>query len=196
MNYLAHFYLSGENDDVLYGNFIGDLVKGKDWQSYEKEVQKGILLHRYIDDFIDKHPFAQRSRKRLRSVFGLTSPVVLDVYFDHYLSKNWDEYHTIELNDFTQNIFDRLRPFKKQMQSYYPMMVDKMEQESWIDSYRSISGTAIVLERMSKRVKFENNWELAEEVLIENYEGLEQDFSLFFPEIITSVEKTFDIKCV
>jgi len=196
MNYLAHFYLSGQNDKVLFGNFIGDLVKGNDWRHYEDEIQKGILLHRYIDDFIDKNPFAQQSRKRLRSVFGLTSPVVLDVYFDHYLSKNWEDYHRIELSDFTQNIFDRLRPFRGQMKSYYPMMVEKMEQESWIDSYRSISGTAFVLQRMSKRVKFENNWELAEEVLVDNYNDLHQDFQLFFPEIIKSVENKFNIKCV
>jgi len=196
MNYLAHFYLSGDNDDVLFGNFIGDLVKGKDWQQYEEKVQKGILLHRHIDDFIDKHPYAQRSRKRLRSVFGLTSPVVLDIFFDHYLSTHWNEYHNDELNDFTKTIFDRLRPYKSQMESYYPIMVEKMEQESWIESYKSISGTAIVLQRMSKRVKFKNNWELAEDVLIDNYDELQHDFKLFFPEIIESVENNFNIKCV
>ena len=150
MNYLAHFYLSGTNDKVLFGNFIGDLVKGKQWENYEKDIQKGILLHRFIDDFIDKHPFAQESRKRLRSSFGLTSPVVLDVYFDHFLSKNWDIYHSLSLENFSQKTFDRLRPFRSEMTGFYPMMIEKMEVEDWIKSYTTISGTAIVLERMGK----------------------------------------------
>jgi acyl carrier protein phosphodiesterase len=196
MNYLAHFYLSGKNDNVLYGNFIGDLVKGKSWLNYEKEVQKGIKLHRFIDDFIDKHPFAQKSRTRLREDFGLTSPVVLDVYYDHFLSDKWSEYHSASLEQFMQATFDRLRPYKKQMESYYPIMIEKMESEGWVQSYKSINGTAKILGQMAKRVRFDTNWHKAEAVLIENYKGLDDDFALFFPEIIAAVEKTFDIKCV
>ena len=194
MNYLAHFYLSGNNDEVLFGNFIGDLVKGKQWKTYRKEVQKGILLHRFIDDFIDKHPLARNSRKRIRSSFGITSAVVLDIYFDHFLSINWMNYNDITLEEFSKITFDRLRPFKNEMTGFYPIMIDKMESESWINSYKSISGTAFVLERMSKRVRFENNWNIAEQVLRDNYEGLQEDFEGFFPDMIKGVEKSYDIK--
>lgn len=194
MNYLAHFYLSGNNDNVLFGNFIGDSVKGSKWKTYPGDIQKGLLLHRFIDDFIDKHPFAQNARKRIRSAFGITSAVVLDIYFDHFLSINWMDYHSIELEEFTQLIFNRLRPYKGDMPGFYPMMVEKMEKEGWVNSYTSISGTAIVLERMGKRVKFENNWNEAESVLRNNYNGLQDDFRLFFPEIIKGVEESFAIK--
>lgn len=194
MNYLAHFYLSGMDDDILFGNFIGDAVKGNKWKNYPEKIKEGILLHRFIDDFIDKHPFAQNSRKRLRNTFGITSAVVLDVYFDHFLSKNWMDYHSIELGDFSDSIFKRLHPFKGQMPGFYPMMINKMEEESWIESYKTISGTAFVLERMGRRVRFENNWEKAEEELRRNYDGLQNDFILFFPEIIRGVESSFNIK--
>jgi len=194
MNYLAHFYLSGLDDEVLYGNFIGDAIKGRKWENYPDKIKKGILLHRFIDDFIDKHPFAQRSRKRLRYAFGITSAVVLDVYFDHFLTKSWMDYHVMELDAFSETVFDRLRPFNSQMPGFYPTMIEKMEEEKWIESYKSISGTAFVLERMSRRVSFENKWEMAEEVLKNNYEGLQNDFALFFPEIIKSVESNFNIK--
>ena len=194
MNYLAHFYLSGNNDDVLYGNFIGDFVKGKQWENYPEAIQKGILLHRFIDDFIDKHPFAQKSRKRIRNAFGITSAVVLDIYFDHFLSINWKDYHHLGLDEFSIITFDRLRPYRDQMPDFYPIMVEKMEKENWIDSYKSISGTAIVLDRMGKRVNFKNNWEESEGVLRAHYEGLQDDFRLFFPEIIKAVESSFEIK--
>jgi acyl carrier protein phosphodiesterase len=194
MNYLAHFYLSGKNDDILFGNFIGDTVKGGKWKDFPDDIQKGLLLHRYIDDFIDKNPFAQVSRKRIRDVFGITSPIVLDIYFDHFLSKNWMVYSSIDLEGFSKSIFDRLRPFKKEMPGYYPLMIEKMEQENWINSYTSIEGTAFALERMGKRVKFENNWKESESVLKRNYSGLQEDFTKFFPEIIKGVENSFDIK--
>jgi acyl carrier protein phosphodiesterase len=194
MNYLAHFYLSGEDDEVLYGNFIGDSVKGKQWQKHPENIRKGILLHRFIDDFIDKHPFAQNARKRIRKTFGITSAVVLDVYFDHFLSINWLDYHIMDLGAFSQLTFNRLRPFKEQMPAYYPMMFEKMESENWIDSYRSIEGTALVLNRMSKRVRFENNWHESERVLKQHYEALDNDFKHFFPEIIKGVSSSFNIK--
>jgi len=194
MNYLAHFYLSGNNEKILLGNFIGDAIKGRKWENYVGDVQKGILLHRFIDDFIDKHPFAQKSRKRIRNDFGITSAVVLDVYFDHFLSTNWLRYSSVGLNDFAEMIFDRLRPLKSEMMGFYPMMIEKMESESWIHSYTTIEGTAKVLERMGKRVRFENNWHIAESVLRSNYIELEEDFNSFFPEIIKAVEKSFEIK--
>ena len=120
--------------------------------------------------------------------------MVLDVYFDHFLSRNWKDYHVIDLAHFTAITFDRLRPLKSEMTGFYPMMIEKMESESWILSYQTIEGTAKVLDRMSKRVRFKNNWQLADKVLRENYKELEKDFQGFFPEIISAVEKTFDIK--
>ena len=55
MNYLAHIYLSGDNDLVTVGNFIADGIKGKSYKKYPKEIQTGVLLHRNIDTFTDAH---------------------------------------------------------------------------------------------------------------------------------------------
>ena len=56
MNYLAHIYLSGKNRQIQIGNFVGDAVKGKAYNSYPDFFRKGILLHRLIDSFADTHP--------------------------------------------------------------------------------------------------------------------------------------------
>ncbi len=61
MNYLAHIFLSGNDDDVLIGNFIGDYVKGKDFNNYPAGIQKGILLHRRIDTYTDRHKIIHQS---------------------------------------------------------------------------------------------------------------------------------------
>jgi hypothetical protein len=54
MNFLAHIYLSGESDEIKVGNFIGDYVKGKNWEKYPERSSEAFLLHRKIDSFTDR----------------------------------------------------------------------------------------------------------------------------------------------
>ena len=42
---------------VAVGNLIADQVKGNEIQHFPLEVQKGIYLHRAIDEFTDAHPY-------------------------------------------------------------------------------------------------------------------------------------------
>ena len=43
MNYLGHLVLSGQDDEVLLGNFMADAVKGSSYKMYSTGVQEGIL---------------------------------------------------------------------------------------------------------------------------------------------------------
>ena len=63
MNYLGHLALSGENEDVLFGNFIADAVKGNSYHKFNNSIQKGILLHRFIDHFTDNHPIYLKGKR-------------------------------------------------------------------------------------------------------------------------------------
>ena len=95
---------------------------------------------------------------------------------------------------FSQEVFDRLRPFQPRMEGHYPFMVRSMEEHAWIESYREVDGVALVLRQMAKRVNFDTNWNKAGEVLEAHYEGLNEDFLQFFPEIKKAVEKRFNIR--
>jgi len=64
MNYLAHIYLSGNDDFLKLGNFIADEIKGKSYKEFPKDIQKGIILHRAIDDFTDHHPLVSKGAHR------------------------------------------------------------------------------------------------------------------------------------
>ena len=193
MNYLGHFYLSGTKPDVIFGNFIGDVIKGSRWKAYPETIQKGILLHRFIDDFTDNHPDTKIAKDRIRIHFSITSSIVVDMYFDHFLSLHWQKYHNQSLMDFSRKTFEKLKPFEKEMPSYTGILYQKMRDEEWLLSYKSIKGVSFALSRMGKRVKFQNNWEKAEEVLKENYILLEDDFHRFFPTLILQVSKRFGI---
>ena len=92
MNFLAHIYLSGDSRELLIGNFIGDYVKGKDYEKYPPAIQDGILLHRKIDWFTDDHSITKKAKKLVRGQYGLYAGIVIDIFYDHYLSANWDQY--------------------------------------------------------------------------------------------------------
>lgn len=87
MNYLTHIYLSGENEKVLVGNFIGDYVKGKNFEKFPENIQCGILLHRQIDTFTDSHPKFIEAKRKLRDDFGLYSGIIVD-FFTHEVRKH------------------------------------------------------------------------------------------------------------
>ena len=94
MNYLAHVYLSGADPDLSIGNFIADQVKGKSYATYPYAIQRGILLHRKIDDFTDRHPLFKKNVRLLFPTFRHYSRVIVDMFFDHFLATQWGEYHT------------------------------------------------------------------------------------------------------
>ena len=193
MNYLGHFYLSGKEPDVIFGNFIGDVIKGSKWKAYPESIQKGILLHRFIDDFTDNHSDTKKAKNRIRSHFSITSSIVVDMYFDHFLSLHWKKYSHQSLSGFSSGIFNKLSLYEPEMPSYTGFLCKKMRDEEWLMSYRSIDGIGFALNRMGKRVSFKNNWHEAGSVLEKNYSSLENDFNRFFPEIIEEVDRKFSI---
>src|SRR5665213_700385 len=92
MNYLAHFFLSGDKENLILGNFIADSVKGKQIELYAEEIRVGIKMHRSIDFFTDTHAVTSRSKNLLRNEFNHYSGVIVDIFYDHFLAKNWNEF--------------------------------------------------------------------------------------------------------
>ena len=109
MNFLAHIYLSGSNDNIAIGNFISDSIRGNKYKTFPKEIQKGILLHREIDTFTDAHPIFRQSTKRLHKNYSHYSGVIVDIFYDHYLAKNWSKYSDIPLEEYTIHFYEILQ---------------------------------------------------------------------------------------
>src|SRR5690349_12341831 len=100
MNFLAHIFLSGDDPEIMVGNFIGDFVKGRNLDDrFSSGIVKGIELHRAIDEYTDSHPVVAQSKNRLRPKYRHYAPVIVDVFYDHFLAKNWKNYHPTSLED-------------------------------------------------------------------------------------------------
>src|SRR5690606_7271733 len=108
MNFLAHIYLSGENPLIKVANFMADSIRGKKYLNYSSDIQKGILLHREIDTFTDAHPTVRKSTKKLHANYGHYSGVIVDIFYDHFLAKNWKDYSKIPLDVYVDEFYDLL----------------------------------------------------------------------------------------
>ena len=193
MNYLAHTYLSGENDDIKIGNFLGDWVKGSDYLKYPDDIRTGILLHRNIDSFTDNHPIVHKSSGRFLSRYFKYSGVIIDILYDHYLAKNWSDFCEIPLHDYVgkmHNIMlNRFDILPERLKNYLPGFMN----ERWIERYATIAGIRDVLDAMSKRTSLPNETEFAISVMETYYEEFRHDFYDFFGQIIEFVESKFMI---
>ncbi|WP_452221173.1 acyl carrier protein phosphodiesterase [Lacinutrix salivirga] len=195
MNYLAHIYLSGDNDLVTVGNFIADGIRGKKYQKYPKDIQTGILLHRHIDTFTDAHKTVRLSTKRLHKNYGHYSGVIVDILYDHFLAKNWSKYSDTPLNIYVDNFYNILEANFEILPSRIQKMMPYMIADNWILSYASIEGITKVLEGMNRRTKNRSQMNLAINELQEFYNEFEDEFTRFFDELIAfSNKKLIEIK--
>jgi acyl carrier protein phosphodiesterase len=194
MNFLAHIYLSGDNEELKIGNFIADSVKGKQYLEYPPGIIDGIVLHRSIDTFTDTHPIVSRSVERLFERYGHYSRVIVDILYDHFLAANWKDYSDIPLKIYTEDFYkllqDNFKILPKQVQNFLPYMVA----DNWLYNYRKIEGIEKILFQMNRRIKYRAKMHLAVEELREFYEEFEDEFTRFFEELRAYVKVEINSK--
>lgn len=194
MNYLAHIYLSGENHLITIGNFMADGIKGKSYKEYPKDIQKGILLHRYIDTYTDAHQIVRVSTKRLHEKYGHYSGIIVDILYDHFLAKNWNTYCDTPLNDFVDAFYGSLEEHYYVLPQRIQKMMPYMMADNWLLNYASIEGISRVLDGMNRRTKSRSGMHEAVNELEEFYTEFENEFTIFFNELIVfSREKLIEL---
>ena len=183
MNFLAHIYLSGNQEEVIIGNFIADSIKGNRYLNYPPNISKGILLHRAIDTFTDSHPTVRRSTARLHKNYGHYSGVIVDILYDHFLAKNWSRYCTTSLEKFAQNFYALLEKYFHQLPSNIQRMMPIMINNNWLLSYATVEGIGKILAQMNIRTKGVSKMDEAVKELVEFYDEFEADFTSYFEEL-------------
>lgn len=184
MNFLAHIYLSGEDPNIQLGNFIGDFVKGRNLaEQFGREIAKGIELHRAIDEFTDTHPVVKQSKMRLREKYRHYAPVIVDIFYDHYLARNWDKYHKTFLPDFAEKTYNMIMSQEAVLPEKVKWMMPYMIKGNWLANYARIDGIGRVLNGMSRRTPYESKMDEAVIDLQAHYADFEKEFFDFFPEL-------------
>ncbi|OXA95231.1 acyl carrier protein phosphodiesterase [Flavobacterium hercynium] len=183
MNFLAHIYLSGNNDLIKIGNFMADGIRGKQLEHFPEEVRKGIILHRFIDTYTDSHDIFRQSTKRLHQRYHHYSGVIVDIFYDHFLAKNWSKYSDENLDDFINRFYKSLHEnysiLTEKTQGLMPYMIER----NWLSSYQTVEGIHQILTQMDRRSKNTSKMQFAAEELREYYFEFEQEFTLFFEDL-------------
>ncbi|NSB93948.1 acyl carrier protein phosphodiesterase [Clostridium saccharobutylicum] len=185
MNYLAHVYLADNSEENMLGNFLGDFVNKSLENEFEYSIRQGIFMHKKLDTFTDSHPDFLNSRKRISKTNRRLAGVLIDIFYDHFLAKNWYEYSSISLEEYSENFYNILKKFSYCLPDKLIKRMPFIIEENWLVSYRNISGIEITVERIAKR--FSNTKHpLVNPIdeLINNYESLENDFKCFYPHAI------------
>ncbi|MBD1261331.1 DUF479 domain-containing protein [Maribacter polysiphoniae] len=185
MNFLAHIYLSFDDEEIALGNFIADSIRGNKIDHLPSRIQKGVILHREIDTYTDSHPIPKISSKRLHKNYSHYSRVIVDIYYDHFLAKNWKHYSDTPLKIFVDNFYDLLEDNYTILPTGVQRMMPYMISDDWLYNYSKMEGIDRVLQGMDRRTKNRSKMNFAILDLEEHYSDFEREFTSFFNELIT-----------
>jgi acyl carrier protein phosphodiesterase len=185
MNFLAHLYLSQNNTNIMIGNFIADHIRGNNYKGFSKEIQQGIFMHRAIDTFTDAHKIVRKSKRRLHQRYGHYDGIIIDIFYDYFLAKNWGNYSSIPLDIYTHSVYTLFDSIKLELPIKSQHFIKYMIEYNILFNYQYKEGIAKVLNGMNSRTKGKSQMHLAIEDLNLLEEELQEDFTLFFKDLRT-----------
>jgi acyl carrier protein phosphodiesterase len=182
MNYLAHLHLGGQLPAQLLGSLYGDFVKGRLQGQFSPPIEAAIQLHRSIDRFTDSHPLVGEALSRFSLTRRRYAGIVLDVFFDHCLARDWQRYADQPLEHFTSQVY-RVLAAEPQLPGRLAQIAPYMAADDWLGSYREFGVMEQVLRGISRRLTQPEALGHAMQELRTLYEPLSEDFRLFYPEL-------------
>lgn len=184
MNFLAHLFLSGGHPEIMVGNFIGDFVRGRHvHEQFASNIAIGIELHREIDQFTDSHAVVMDSKKRLRPKYRHYAPVIVDMFYDHFLAAQWQEHHHQTLPDYAAYAYHQLQHHEPILPERVIQMMPYMVKGNWLVSYAQTAGIHRALTGMARRTPYDSKMDEAVMDLEKWYQEFNTEFRLFFPEL-------------
>lgn len=162
---------------------MADGVRGKQYENFPIDIQKGIVLHRAIDTFTDAHPLFRQSTKKLHSRYHHYAGVIVDMYYDHFLAKNWKSYSTETLEKYTARFYQSLLNNPAILTTKTQNLLPSMMEYNWLVNYQFINGLERILSQMDHRTKNQSLMRFATEELVAHYDEFESEFSLFYKEV-------------
>lgn len=187
MNWLAHLYLSEPDAEARLGNLLADFIKGRERQGLSPRMQHGIRCHQAIDAFTDYHPVVQRSKGRIGPEHRRFAGILIDIFYDHFLARNWACYTAMPLETFTGEVYQSLLAFAAHLPGEAGKAIQRIAAHDLLGSYQHLEGIEETLKRLSRRLA--QRWQrvIALEEAIEDlrthFDALESDFRDFFPQL-------------
>lgn len=176
MNFLAHAFLAGDDPALIVGGVVGDWIKGHLPAGLPDDLARGVALHRAIDSHAETHPAFQQSRSRVSAPRRRYAGVLVDIFYDHLLARDWASIHHHPLNEFCAEVYRLIEGRMEALPVSSHAALRMMAREDWLSSYAKVEGGADVLVRMSRRARQPNPLAQGELEFLADCAGYEQDF--------------------
>ncbi len=187
MNWLAHLYLSERKPAFRLGNLLADFLPPVRLASLPVDFQRGIEQHRRIDAFTDAHPVVRRSIQRVEPPFRRFGAILCDLFYDHFLARDWRSYSPEPLPVFTRAVYESFEQFRADIPPGAYAHLDQMRAGDWLCSYQNLSGVVQALRRIGSRFRRPVDLAPSISILEHNYDVFHSDFRAFFPELQSHV---------
>jgi acyl carrier protein phosphodiesterase len=192
MNYLAHAYLSFNDEEILVGNLISDFVKGKKKFDFTPGIQKGITLHRAIDTFTDEHKATKLAKEIFRPAYRLYSGAFIDVVYDHFLATDANEFNEESLRNFSETVYETVGKHLQYLPEGFNRMFPYMKQQNWLFNYSTMHGTELSFGGLARRALYIHEGETAIALSHEHYKALHECYKAFFPELKFFAQRMYE----
>ncbi len=184
MNYLFHLYLAEPTEVSLLGGMLGDFVKGRLDDRWPEGIRRGIERHRGIDSFAQGNAVIRHSLRRIDPAYRHCRPVLIDVFYDHFLAKNWPRHADIPLERFAQRFYQILETHHDLLPPALQRIAPRMIAGRWLESYRDLNTVEIVLQRLAERLSRPTPLAQGAAELRRHYREFEEDFNAFLPQAV------------
>jgi acyl carrier protein phosphodiesterase len=194
VNFLAHLHLADGDPGDMTGGVAADFVRNPQLHLLSPDVLRGVMLHRLIDGFTDRHPVTLRSISRVARAMGWYGGIVIDIYYDHILARDWARYSREALAEFAARSYRVLEDGHISLPEDARDFIRRFIDEDRLNRYATLDGIEDTLARVSrviaKRIPNRPIWlPDAMPLLIERDTELAADFHAFYPELLAFVSE-------
>ena len=139
------------------------------------------LEHRAIDRFVDAHPSVRGQRERFPVHLRRFSGILLDVFYDHFLTRHWQRFSAEALKEVTGSVYGALREHAELLSPRLARIAPHMIRDDWLGNYGERANVERALLGIARR--FRRATPLAEGIreLEAREQELEQHFLELFP---------------
>lgn len=177
MNFLAHAVLAGDDPALIVGGVIGDWIKGPLPGRLPPDLARGVALHRAIDSHAEGNPAFQRSRNRVGGERRRYAGILVDIFYDHLLARDWLCHQPGALDAYCADVYRLIDGRLADLPEHAHHAMRLMAGENWLASYAELSGIADVLRRMSQRARQPNPLAGGEQAFVADAAGFAEDFA-------------------
>jgi len=184
LNHLAHALLADQDDALLLGSLLGDFWRGAPDPHWPPGIAAGLALHRKTDVYTDSHPVVAAARGLFDAPWRRYAGILLDIYFDHALARDWPRLGPVPLDAFSARVDALLERHRSWLPGDLNRFATYFRAHGLFAAYARRTVIEQVLAGVGARLRRANPLAQAGPMLWARAAELDAAFDRFFPDLL------------